>query len=191
MRGRNCVKGGFVYVFKNSNNEFKIGSSNNVEHRLSNIRCGCPSAVMVFKSKVLSNRKDTERSIHKSLSNFNVGGEWFNCDGKTLLKTVNSITSNIGLVMSEGQLFDFEEFESALESSKNQATGILCKVNATKNNHIIKRYKAYLEVTSLNQLSWFISLSSAEQFLQAATVLANTFISNEKNTSNDYFNKES
>ena len=180
MRSRNYIKGGFVYIMKNSNNEFKIGSTNNVKNRLSNIKCGCPSVELLFKSDVLSNRVQVESAIHKELKSYNSGGEWFNCSEGTAVSVVTGLISSIGIVINKGQTVDLEEFESDLEWSKIQATGVLCKSHSDRHRYIIDRYMSYLEVRCLRQLSWFTSLSPSEQFLQAATVLAATFISKEK-----------
>tara|TARA_R110001632_G_C11221089_1_gene405483 strand:- start:43 stop:618 length:576 start_codon:yes stop_codon:yes gene_type:complete len=181
MRGRDSVIGGFVYVFKNSNNEFKVGSTNNIKNRISNIKCGCPSAEVLFKSAVLSNRNEVEKAVHQSLYEYSVGGEWFNCSEEFVLLVTESAISNIGLVISEGQSSDADEIESELEWCKTQAAGVLCKSHATTEKQIIDRYIYFLETRCLKQLSWFNKKCPAEQFLLAATVLANTLICNEEN----------
>ncbi len=180
MRSRNYIKGGFVYIFKNNKNEFKVGSTNNVKNRLSNIKCGCPSAELLFKSDVLSNRLEVEKATHAALLKYNTGGEWFDCSEFDVLSAVNESISNIGKVVGEGQVVDSEEFESRLNWVKIQRTGILCEINSKNHKHIIERYKSHLETTCLKQLSWFVNLCDSEQFLQAATVIANTFIKQEE-----------
>ena len=180
MRSKNHIKGGFVYIFKNNKNEFKVGSTNNVRNRLSNIKCGCPSAELLFKSEVLSNRLEVEKAAHTALLRYSAGGEWFDCSELDVLSAVNESIFNIGKVVGGGQVIDSEEFESRLNWVKVQRTGVLCEINSKSQKHIIERYKLHLETTCLKQLSWFVGLCDSEQFLQAATVIANTFIKQEQ-----------
>ena len=180
MSYKSNVNGGFVYIIKNKNGEFKIGNTINIKKRLSNIRCGCPSAKLIFKSEVLNNRNEVEGFVHNKLSTHRVGGEWFNCSESHAVKTVKGAIVDIGLVADEGQTTDIGGIQSDIEFSNLQTVGILCKINAINHPLVIERYKAYLKSTNLEYLSEFANLSLAEQFLKASTVLANTFVHDEQ-----------
>ena len=180
MSYKSNVNGGFVYIIKNKNGEFKVGNTIDIKKRLSSIRCGCPSANLVFKSEVLNNRNEVERFVHKKLSTHRVGGEWFRCSENHAVKTVKDAIVNIGLFAEEGQTTEIGGIQSDIELSNLQTVGILCRINAVDHHVVIERYIAYLKSTNLEYLGEFTNLSLAEQFLKASTVLANTFIRDEK-----------
>lgn len=82
-----------IYVFEYLG-RYKIGMSNNINRRLSQLSCGCPGIKCIYCSKLLSNFNKMERMLHKLFWEWNVGGEWFSCID---IKRIESIIEKYGI----------------------------------------------------------------------------------------------
>lgn len=81
-----------IYVFEYLG-RYKIGISNNISRRLSQLSCGCPGIKCIYFSNLLSNFSEMEKVLHKLFSQWNVGGEWFSCVD---IKQIESIINKSG-----------------------------------------------------------------------------------------------
>jgi len=90
-----CItsKRNFVYILSNSDNGYlKIGVSNNVDKRISQLQTGSWAELSVeYRSMVCSNSFDIESTVHEKLRSKRVRGEWYDV----------SISDAISLIESE------------------------------------------------------------------------------------------
>lgn len=80
--------------FAASNGSIKIGYSTNIPARLTAIRTGNPSEVLLLGT--LPGGRELEREIHAALSNYRLQGEWFKdcADVRNCLATYRSVANN-------------------------------------------------------------------------------------------------
>ena len=65
-----------IYVAE-YNGIFKIGASKDVENRISQLSCACPTIRIVYQSNYLSNAFEIEKELHSLCKGKSIGGEWF------------------------------------------------------------------------------------------------------------------
>lgn len=65
-----------IYVFE-SNGQFKIGISKNVNKRLRSIKTGNPSVRAAYESEKITNAYKVESMIHSHFASYRTNGEWF------------------------------------------------------------------------------------------------------------------
>ena len=90
-----------IYVFE-YNGRYKIGMTNCIKKRLSQLSCGCPGIKCVYESDLLRNAPAIEKNIHRKMSSYCVGGEWFECDLNELLRILSPIIEKDGKKVSIG-----------------------------------------------------------------------------------------
>jgi Rha family phage regulatory protein len=76
-----------VYIIKNAvTGLVKVGITNNIERRLSQLECatGCELEV-VYLHPIADNSKDIERKVHERFADYRQRGEWFNLDVNELI----------------------------------------------------------------------------------------------------------
>ncbi len=88
-----------IYVAEYNGN-FKIGVSNNVETRIRQLICGCPTIKLVYKSDFISNAFELEVVLHNIYKDKNVGGEWFS------KVDIDEITE---IIEKHGNVVDYEK----------------------------------------------------------------------------------
>ena len=64
----------YVFAYKDM---YKIGISCNVDKRLSQLKCGCPTISKVYESEYLDNGHQIENMLHKKFAENRIAGEWF------------------------------------------------------------------------------------------------------------------
>lgn len=89
-----------IYVAE-YNGLYKIGVSNNVQRRISQLKCGCPTINVLFESTYLINAFEIEKFLHGIFKDKSVGGEWFS---EIVLQKVENIVKEYGKVV------DYEEY---------------------------------------------------------------------------------
>lgn len=118
-----------VYVMK-SNGSFKIGVSKNPQKRLSDLAIGNSNINLIYESRKLSNSYEIEKKLHKMLSGYSIGREWFAADDElALLKTVEMIVAKHGrmdmpssdvdekmLVKDEDEIFELSDWLAKQEA---------------------------------------------------------------------------
>lgn len=113
------------YIYVIANLEFKvckIGFSNNVHSRLTQIQTGCPFPLEIYK--VFKGNMKQERRIHQKYKHFRMKGEWFKFDG--ILK------DNIDAM--EGEDFNLISVKKNLKSTqKNNINQLKRTLNETEN----------------------------------------------------------
>lgn len=67
-----------IYLIEHPDDFHKIGYSNSPTDRLSAIQASCPYTLKILTAVKSSNAPVVEKTIHKTLSDFHVRGEWFN-----------------------------------------------------------------------------------------------------------------
>lgn len=95
MRSASRIKR--IYVFS-YNGRYKIGVTNNIQRRLSQLSCGCPNIMLVYSSNFISNAFDLERSIHNQFLENCVGGEWFEFDNQDFIAEIDMLVAHRGIV---------------------------------------------------------------------------------------------
>lgn len=65
-----------IYFIQAETGEIKIGSANNVRHRLECFQIGCPCKLIILKSKKIKELMP-ERELFKKFSKHRKYGEWF------------------------------------------------------------------------------------------------------------------
>lgn len=84
---------GYLYVIKNEENNWKVGISEDVTKRISNLQTASPSKLtLVATYKSYTPVYNLEQKVHKKLRKHNIRGEWF--DGNKI--TLNDIEVLIG-----------------------------------------------------------------------------------------------
>lgn len=113
------------YIYVIANLEFKIckiGFSNNIHNRLTQIQTGCPFPLEIYK--VFKGNMKQERRIHQKYKHFRMKGEWFKFDG--ILK------DNIDAM--EGEDFNLISVKKNLKSTqKNNINQLKQNLNETEN----------------------------------------------------------
>ena len=67
----------FVYLISDSNN-YKIGSTHNLEQRLTQLQTANPNKLIIIESIRSFNYKKLEKLLHYRFKSKRVNGEWFN-----------------------------------------------------------------------------------------------------------------
>lgn len=84
---------GYLYVIRNEENIWKIGISEDVTSRISNLQTASPSKLTLLATyKSYTPVYNLEQKVHKKLRKHNIRGEWF--DGNKI--TLNDIEVLIG-----------------------------------------------------------------------------------------------
>jgi len=67
-----------VYALATTNFEFvKIGRTNSIKNRMSNIQAGCPFDLFIWMSIKTPKTHEIERELHQLMNHRKVRGEWF------------------------------------------------------------------------------------------------------------------
>ena len=93
---------------------YKIGVSSDPEKRISQLSCGCPGILLLFKSNYIPNCFLVEKELHEQFSKYCVGGEWFS------RVDLGELQEIIG---QKKQMVDYEEYVMKLkeeDAGKNQ-----------------------------------------------------------------------
>ena len=80
---------GFVYIAHTKNtNQYKIGSTGNIEKRLKTFKTGNPH-ITIIATKQSYNRLADERIMHKLFKKNKISGEWFALSSEQLIEAID------------------------------------------------------------------------------------------------------
>ena len=103
-----------VYVFE-SDGQFKIGVSKNVNARLKSIKTGNPNIHIVYEGDAVANAYTIESMLHAHFSNYRVNGEWFSLPPKVdIVETVKRFVDEYG-VFEESAQTETDKFSKLME----------------------------------------------------------------------------
>lgn len=107
-----------IYV-ADYNGFFKIGVSKNVQKRIKQLSCGCPTINVIYQSDYLLNSFEIEVMLHNLYKDKNIGGEWFS---QINIKKIKEIVEKYGNVANyeKHKEKDETEFSNELESILNK-----------------------------------------------------------------------
>lgn len=72
----------------------KVGISNNVERRVSELQIGNPD-ITLMRTWTPSDARSTERVVHARLDQHHVDGEWFNCSPSDAQDVVEDVMADV------------------------------------------------------------------------------------------------
>lgn len=118
----------FVY-FMESDNHIKIGITNNLKSRTSQVQTGCPVMIYLVSYLEVSSRKEAleiEKYLHNKLCHLNTYGEWFYTYKQNIMSVIHSEIKKFNFTLDDIKIhFDFthnkriEVSESIVASIEN------------------------------------------------------------------------
>jgi len=86
---------GYVYAMRSDRmNAFKVGFSTDPKSRSVQVRTYVPDVVIFFEAYASG---EAEMLAHKYLSEFCIGGEWYDCDGSLVREIIQKAVSEVAL----------------------------------------------------------------------------------------------
>lgn len=89
-----------IYVFR-YNGIYKIGVSCNVQKRLLELKCGCPTIEAIYESDFIKNPFVVEKNLHNIFEKYSIAGEWFSYVDLDLLDSIVKATGEFADIEAE------------------------------------------------------------------------------------------
>jgi hypothetical protein len=90
-------RGGFVYIISGAHGHLKIGSSENPNRRLAELKTGSPFALAItYAGALRCDGHAIEVAAHETLARYRLEGEWFNCPVDMAVAAIGAAAHRLG-----------------------------------------------------------------------------------------------
>lgn len=84
MNDRNKSDKGYIYVITDGQNNYKVGSTKDIENRISYMQTGNAFELKLYAQWLLYDYENAEKILHEFLSDKRIRGEWFKLEEKDI-----------------------------------------------------------------------------------------------------------
>ena len=111
---------------------YKIGIAHKPQNRLKQLKCGCPTARILYESNYIKNCFFVENILHKTFEKYKIDREWFSfLDILLIDKTVNEL-GEIVEIEKVKEIIKLENDRFSQKMDKQIKKMFSCKQNKTK-----------------------------------------------------------
>lgn len=75
---------GYVYVVGPASGPYKVGISRSIKSRFATLQNASPTKLFIHRSVKIEDPRDIEQTLHKTLADHRLEGEWFGCSLATI-----------------------------------------------------------------------------------------------------------
>lgn len=117
----------YVYVIGPENGPYKIGISSDIKGRIAELQVGSPVKLSLMWKELFEDRWDARRveaSLHQSLDEFRMHGEWFNMSVEDIVLAFRNVKRNVPkLVKPPSDIMKLVTKYAAAEFAQELRTG--------------------------------------------------------------------